>query len=165
MQHISDKIQSLLKSKDLKQQALAKAMDYEPHHLSKKFRLKSAIPPNKLSIAATFLGVTETYLRDTTRPFHPGDEIPPDAIATPPTPIHSTTPSDLAEMVRIFERQAADIARSDNERMKIEIASLRQSDKEMAQVMKEALGKLAYIAEIVRELKDERDGGHDPDWS
>lgn len=124
----------------------------------------------KVAIASEFLGVSEAYLRDETRPFNPGDKIPEDVlIERTPTPI-TTTPSDLTEMARIFERQAADIKKSKEELRDTEFNAMKEMQRQMAELLQEVSGNtrvmsanVLALAEIVKELKEERGGEHDPD--
>lgn len=160
MQYIGIKIQNLLKHKDLKQQALATLLGIGPQHLSKKIGEQSKFSSSQVVIAAKFLGVTPDYLKDEKRPFNEGDEIPPDAIAQP-TPITTTT--DLADLARMMERQVADIAKSENDRIKNEVEVLKESNKQLAQMLRDVTGNLVAIGEIVKDLREYRDGGPDGD--
>lgn len=127
--HISIKIQNLLKTKDLKQKALAKAMEIGERHLSKKIGWEMDFSQPQIVAAAAFLGVTESFLKDESRPFNLGDEIPSDAVAEiaqePAGPEPPPDPSDAATilartqeaMVSKVPDMVRDIVRAEMEKM------------------------------------------------
>jgi len=80
--YIGIKLQNLLKSKDLKQQALAKAMGIGAIHLSKRIGQEAKFSFSQISKAANFLGVKPEWLADPSRPFNVGDTLPQDTISS-----------------------------------------------------------------------------------
>jgi len=151
------KIQNLLRTKDIKQQALATAMGIGAIHLSKKIGQGAKFSKDQISAASTFLGVTTEYLMDESREYHAGDPIPPDAILVPaqPPPVHEPS-NPFEQMVRRIAQEIRDETKAayNPEVLTQELASLKEEIKLMRELMREKLENSA----------DEHDGGsHDPD--
>lgn len=162
MQYIGEKIQELLKEKDLKQQALAREMNYRPQHLSKKIGLKLSFSEQKVLIAAKFLGVTPEYLRDESRPYYQGDKIPADAIMQPPTAQERQGDSDAITKLFILAEREMEYRTASN--AKINPDAMIAAQEELAQEMRVLSTELRLLREEMARSREEDGGNHDADF-
>lgn len=148
-QYIGDKLQALVKTKELKQYSLAKEMGITFTHFSKKVGNKDNFSPDQIKKAAAFLGVKSSFLYDEARVYNIGDEIPPDAIAQPAT--------ESADSANAFFDLIAHRVRAET---KHETELMRETLARMEAMMKE---QFAALSTKVEALSDENAGDHDPD--
>lgn len=153
-QHTGLKIKLLVKKKGLQLKWLADQSGWSEARLSRKINSTDVFESKKLAKISRALGISAEYLRDINRPYRLEDDIPDDAIIkaldqNPKDPLQDT-------ISKLLEIQAQNMTHNQNVQILTKVETLTKSNETLIGIIKD-------LAEQVIDLKDERDGNHDPD--
>ena len=152
-QNQAQKINALIGHLGLKQSVIAKKIGVHHTSMSRKVQTGTPYTNEVLEKISMELGVTVAFLRDTSRIYNEGDPIPEDAILKPPPEAQGDLSDTISKLMAI---QAQNIAHNQAAQVMTEIKVLAKANIHLTEIIKE-------LAEQVKEMRDERDGNHDPD--